>query len=269
MAINRMTMRRPANLRSIALPIEHGGWGFLLEPILLGLVLAPSLYGLLFGLAMIALFLVHQPLKIAVKDKLRGNRVLRSIWAERFVMLYASLAILLALPALLSGTRDLWIPVGAMLPFILIQIFYDLRNEGRALLPELSGAIALSASAAAIAILGGWELLPALLLPLVLTARAIPAILFVRSYFRKIRAKPISVSITYGAHIVSVILIAAIAYSRLLPWLSVAAMIVLLWRAYTALNSQAPIAAKTLGFREMGFGIMTVALTAIGIFLGI
>ncbi|VAV92581.1 Putative membrane-spanning protein, partial [hydrothermal vent metagenome] len=29
------------NVRSIALPTEHGGWGFTLEPILLGLLVAP------------------------------------------------------------------------------------------------------------------------------------------------------------------------------------------------------------------------------------
>ncbi|MDX2007394.1 MAG: hypothetical protein SFU83_19325 [Meiothermus sp.] len=29
-------------LRSVALPNEHGGWGFTLEPILLGLLVAPG-----------------------------------------------------------------------------------------------------------------------------------------------------------------------------------------------------------------------------------
>ncbi|MBZ0296495.1 MAG: YwiC-like family protein [Anaerolineae bacterium] len=38
------TERRP-NLRSVALPAEHGGWGFLIEPILLGLLVAFSVNG--------------------------------------------------------------------------------------------------------------------------------------------------------------------------------------------------------------------------------
>ncbi|HDL49896.1 MAG TPA: prenyltransferase, partial [Actinobacteria bacterium] len=29
-------------LRSVAMPTEHGGWGFTLEPIILGLLVAPS-----------------------------------------------------------------------------------------------------------------------------------------------------------------------------------------------------------------------------------
>lgn len=269
MATNRMRIKRPSNLRSIALPVEHGGWGFLVEPILLGLVLAPSLNGLLFGFAMLAFFLIHQPLKVAVKDRLRGIRVPRSIWAEGFVLLYASLALILALPALLSGSQHFFVPIVVMLPFILIQIFYDFRNESRALLPELSGAIALSASSAVIAILGGWELIPAMMLYLVLVARAIPAILMVRSFFRQKRGKPAGIPMMYGAHIVAIILVAGIAFVDLLPWLSVLAMMILLWRAYTNLNIKDEITPKILGFREMGFGFMTVILTAIGIFLTI
>lgn len=268
MATNRMRVKRPANLRSIALPVEHGGWGFLLEPILLGLVLAPSLYGLLFGFAMLALFLTHQPLKIAVKDRLKGHHTRRTIWAERFVLLYMGLAVLLALPALLNSSNAFFVPIIVMLPFIAIQTFYDFRSDSRAMLPEISGAIALSASATAIVILGGWELVPALMLWLVLVARAVPAILFVRSFFRKLRGKPASIPLTYSAHGIAIILVAGFAFIELLPWLSVLAMIILLGRAYFALNSKEAIAPKTLGFREMGFGFMTAILTAIGIFSG-
>lgn len=269
MTINRLGIKKPANLRSIALPIEHGGWGFLGEPILLGLVLAPSFTGLSFSFAMLAFFLIHQPLKVAVKDRLRGNRVPRSIWAEGFVLLYAILTLILVLPALLSGSRAFFVPIIAMLPFIALQTFYDFRNDSRAMLPELSGAIALSASAAAIAILGGWELLPAMMLSLLLIARAVPAILFVRSFFRKLRGKAASIPMTYGAHVLSILVIAVIAFVGSLPWLSVVAVIILLIRAYLTLNSSQAITPKILGFREMGFGVMTIALTVIGIFFGL
>lgn len=33
---------RTVKLRTVALPAEHGGWGFLFEPIVLGLLLAPT-----------------------------------------------------------------------------------------------------------------------------------------------------------------------------------------------------------------------------------
>ncbi|MCB0162365.1 MAG: YwiC-like family protein, partial [Caldilineaceae bacterium] len=58
--------------RSIALPTEHGGWGFLLEPLLLGRLVAPSAAGLLLLVATVAAFLLRQPLKIVLVDRRRG-----------------------------------------------------------------------------------------------------------------------------------------------------------------------------------------------------
>ena len=68
-----MTQRRASLVRSVALPSEHGGWSFLLEPIALGLAVAPSLAGLLLGVAVTGAFLTHQPLKTAVKDWRAGR----------------------------------------------------------------------------------------------------------------------------------------------------------------------------------------------------
>ena len=43
-------------LKSIALPPEHGAWGFLLEPLLAGLLIAPSWAGLCLALGVIGPF---------------------------------------------------------------------------------------------------------------------------------------------------------------------------------------------------------------------
>lgn len=42
-AANSNTAR--VRLKSIALPVEHGGWLFVLEPVLLGLLVVPSAGG--------------------------------------------------------------------------------------------------------------------------------------------------------------------------------------------------------------------------------
>ncbi len=44
-------------LRLVALPVEHGGWGMLGAPILLGLWLAPSPAGFWLSLAALGIFL--------------------------------------------------------------------------------------------------------------------------------------------------------------------------------------------------------------------
>ncbi len=46
-------------IRPIALPVEHGGWGLLFEPIVLGLLLAPSPAGLFISLGATGAFLAR------------------------------------------------------------------------------------------------------------------------------------------------------------------------------------------------------------------
>src|SRR5919107_5545462 len=79
-------------LRTIALPTEHGGWGITLEPVVLGLLVAPSLAGAGLALATVGAFLARHPFKIVAGDRRRGRRFARTPVAERFTMLYAAVA---------------------------------------------------------------------------------------------------------------------------------------------------------------------------------
>ena len=54
---------RPATLRSVAMPAEHGGWGLTLEPGLLGVLVAPSAAGLLLAVAALLVFLARTPVR--------------------------------------------------------------------------------------------------------------------------------------------------------------------------------------------------------------
>src|SRR5947209_5867668 len=60
------TRQNRVRLRPVALPVEHGGWGFSLEPVALGLLVAPSLLGLFLSVTTLAAFLARHPLKIAM-----------------------------------------------------------------------------------------------------------------------------------------------------------------------------------------------------------
>src|SRR5437764_14320935 len=94
---------RPQNrvrLKTIALPVEHGGWGLSLEPVALGLLVAPSLPGLFLSVATLAAFLARHPLKLIMADRRRGRRFARTPVAERFVLLYILIATLSLLAAI-------------------------------------------------------------------------------------------------------------------------------------------------------------------------
>lgn len=243
---------RPVALRPLALPAEHGGWGFVLEPIVLGLAVAPSWSGSLLALAALFGFLARQPLKLALQDALRGKRYPRTPYCWMLAASYALAASLALGCAVGTGGVRMLIPLGLVAPLALTQVLYDAHSRSRELLPELSGAAAMSSIAAAIAIAGGMRIVPAFVFTGIIVARTLPAILYVRTLLHG-GARWLVIA----AHIVALACIAWFATS-----FAAVAMFILLARAAWGLTHDVP-PAKTVGWREIAFGVLTVVLSAI------
>lgn len=261
----RQRSTKRAVIRSVALPSEHGGWGFLLEPILLGLLVAFSWKGVLLGIAAVGVFLIHQPLKVATKDHLKGRRPPRLIWAERFVVGYGMLALIPMLILLLTTSPSFLLPITLAIPFASVQLYYDAQNRSRRLIPEICGAMALAMIAPTIALLDDWTFGTAIVLWVILAMRAVAAILYVRSRIRLKNGKPASPSITWLIHIVALAISIGLALTDNAPWLTVLAFSILLFRALHGLSQYRkdhPI--KVIGFQELAYGLMTVFIVAIG-----
>ena len=141
--------------RSVALPVEHGGWGFLVEPIVLGLAIAPSLSGLALALGAAAGFLVRHPLRLVLMDRRKGARYPRTALAERFVLGYAAAAAVLLAAGFALARQPFWPGLAAAAPFGLAALWFDAAGRSREAAPEALGAAALSASAVVIAFAGG------------------------------------------------------------------------------------------------------------------
>lgn len=253
-------------LKTIALPAEHGGWGFLLEPILLGLLVAPSWAGFMLGLGMFGMFLIRHPFKMAVTDRKRGKRYARTALAERFVIIYAAASLLsFACAVLIAADGAILVPLVLALPFMLIQLFFDLTNRSRSVIPELVGPAALAAVGTSIAIAGGWTLTAALPLWGVIVARAIPSVLYVRARLRLEHEKPTSPIPVIITHLLGIVGVMFLALFRAVPWLPVAALVVLLIRAALGLSERREsVPPKIIGFREMAYGLLVVIATAVG-----
>ncbi|MDQ7027718.1 MAG: YwiC-like family protein [Anaerolineae bacterium] len=253
------------NLRSIALPTEHGGWGFLIEPILLALLIAPSWQGLILAVAVVSLFLLHQPLKIAIKDNLKRRRVPRTQWAERFALLYGGLGISLILILTTFNGASFLLPMMVGSIFALVQVFYDGRNKSRNLIPELSGAIALAATASSMALLANWTLIPALILWLILSTRALTAIIYVRVRLRMAYGKPHNKHFALGLHIMALVIFTIFVFYDLMPVVTVLAMLILVIRAFKGILAPAPqVTPKIIGFTELAFGMIYVLVVSFG-----
>jgi hypothetical protein len=245
--------QRPrASLRPLALPAEHGGWGFLLEPMALAMIVAPSMAGALIALGGVAVFLVRHPLKLAARDWFRGRHP-RTALCEVLVALYG-LAALIAFgaEAAVAGTRPL-VPLLFAIPFGVTLLAYDTRNRSRALVAELSGAIAPAAMAASIALAAGKPVPMAVALSALMIARAVPAVLYVRSALRG--QSRIFMLLAHAM---------AVAVAAWISWMSAIAMLLLFARAVPRARG---VRAQTIGLREIGWGICCVLLIAAGFYI--
>lgn len=265
--------RRPQTLRgriaAVTVPTEHGGWGLTLEPILLGILVAPSLAGAFFAIAVFVGFLSRQAAKIVAIDRRRSLRNDRTVMAERVVVAYALIATVFFL--LTWSVANDWrflLPLVLAMPFGLVFAYYDLSRPGRTLQAELSGPTALAAVAASIAMLAGWPLREALPLWIVLVARALPAVLYVRARLRLDHGRAVNTLLPTLWHVLALAAVAGLAWMGLLPWTAVLAMIILLIRCVTMLLPGRPrVSVKTIGFSELGLGLLTVFLVALGYWL--
>jgi hypothetical protein len=248
------------------LPTEHGGWGFLLEPLVLGMLVAPSRGGALIasresaliGLAALFAFLTRQPLKLAMQDALRHKSYPRTFWCRAFAVGYASLAMIaIALAVAISGWM-LTIPFAIVAPLAITALIADARNRSRSLLPELAGSIAIASTAASIALAAGRPFIAAFSLMALIALRGVPSILYVRTLLARAHKQVAGSAPALIAHALAIGIAYAIG-SRF----AVIATLALLARAAWGLTHEVP-RAKTVGWREIGWGAVAVALFALG-----
>jgi hypothetical protein len=165
---------------------------------------------------------------------------------------------MLAAAIALSGW-NLLVPFAFALPFGLIQLFHDARNDSRQWVAETAGSVAMGSVASSIAIAGGAGAALAFTLWLLMLCRSIPAVMYVRARLRLERGGRPATAAVLAVHVL------ALAASAVLHPLAALAMAVLLARAAIGLSSWRKSARPhRIGYAEIGYGILTVVLIALG-----
>jgi hypothetical protein len=254
-------------LRSIALPTEHGGWGFTLEPILLGLLVAPSWAGLGLAVATTGVFLARRPVKLIATDLVRRRRLPRTRMAGWLALGYGALSLAGLGLAVLTATGQFWWPLVAAVPLALVALRADAQSRNRGLIPELAGGTAMGSAVAAIAIAADWDWAVAFGLWLVLASRSYAAIILARAQVRRAKDQPYDRGGVYAAQVVALLVVALAASLGIVPLLSALAVFLLGVGAFYSL-ARPPVPAKTVGWTQMVFGLLVVFLTAAGIWTG-
>lgn len=261
---NERAVGERAGWRAVAMPSEHGGWGLTLEPVLLGLLVAWSGAGVALGIAAFAAFVLRTPAKLVAVDVRRGRWLDRSRLALRIaivelVLLASSVAVAVAL----AGWSWL-VPVVVATPLIAVEFSYDIRSRGRRLVPELCGAVGIAAIGASIVLAGGGSGGLAAGVWLVLAARAIGAIPFVRVQIMRLRRGhgPAWQSDLAQVFAIAVAAVAVIVDRRLLfGFAGVAALAA----AQVVWIRRAPMPAKQLGLLQLAIGLALVDVTVTGV----
>lgn len=252
-------------LKTIALPVEHGGWGFLFEPVVVGLLLAPSVGGLLLSLATVAAFLTRHPLKLWVMDLRRGRVSARTHLTIKFALIYGSVSLLFLLLTIKTSGSQFLLPLLIALPFAVSQLIADFANKSRNLLAEIAGAVAIASVSSSILIIGGWTFGMALCIWLILVTRIVPSILFVRAKINTIHGLNPNKSLVIIAHAVGLLIVSAIVlkgFGTAPAWII---LLVLFARALYGLTSYSKAkTAKAVGVRELIYGTLTVLAIAVG-----
>ncbi len=268
-ALANKPARNGVRIKTIALPAEHGGWGFVFEPIVLGLLLAPSIAGFYLALSAVGFFLARHPLTIVVLNRRRESP--RTALARRFAAIYLAVGAASFMAAVIFAQRTFILPLLVAAPFAFVQVAHDWIGKRRVLIAELSGAIAISSLAAAIALSAGLPKALGFALWAIMIARAVPAILYVRAIIARLHRQSSSALPMLLAHGCAVVAMGFLYQGGLAPFLAMVVMLVLLLRASIVFVFAKPnrVTAKQLGFSEIAFGAVTVCAIALGKVFGI
>ncbi len=183
-------IRARAVWRTVALPSEHGGWGLTLEPVTLGLVAAFSGAGVAIGAAAMLAFLARTPVKIVLVDSWRHRRLARTRFAAGIATAEVAAIVVLLGVAVRTEAGAFWVPLVAAVPLFVVELWFDMRSRSRRLVPELAGTVAIGSIAAAIVLSGGGSATVAAGAWLVIGARSVGSVPFVRFQLRRVKGQP-------------------------------------------------------------------------------
>ena len=231
-------------------------------PILLGLVVAPSIRGGLIAAGALLLFLSRQPLKIAAQDVIRKKRYPRTAWAGGFALSEIGVAVVFIGISYAEAGSRLLVPLVVLAALSLGQFALETFGNGRAILPELVGSAAASIFATLIALASGYEMYQAWLLAGALTVHAWLAVVYVT---RRLNHHQSTLAVVCSAA-TSVALATVVWVGGQMQWPIMTASAVLALRALWGVSRwQTQRRPQLVGVQEVAYTVFVVVAIALSI----
>ncbi len=249
--------------QAVAVPSEHGGWSLTAEPALLGLFVAWSLPGLALGVAAMVAFVARTPLKLVLVDRFRQRWLPRTTLATQVAAIEILAIVGLVTYAVLAGSA-FWPPLLVAAPLVALELWFDMRSRSRRLIPELAGSIGIGAIATAIALADGVSADIAWGLWLVVAARSVAAVPYVRTQVLRLRSNPGSNRHSDLAQAAAVV-VAMIGWAAGLVPVAAVIVIAILAVANVGALRLAPRPAVVIGIQQTVVGVAVIAATALAV----
>lgn len=266
-SVKSVAPARKVKFTQIALPAEHGSWGFLLEPLVGGLGVAFSGGGIFVALMVIGAFLARRPLQVLINQRNTQDAAMRNT-ALKCVALFSLGAAVGLIGTVTSSGLSVLIPLALAIPLAAFQLYTESTMRGRQLVAEISGAVIMPTSAASILLAGGVMWPSAIAVWFFFVARFVPSIIYVRNRLNLEKGKASSMLLPAILHIAALIAVSLLALSKFLPMLTIAAFVLLLARSIYGLSPyRKRVKAMKIGVSEVIYGLIVVASLIAGHYL--
>jgi hypothetical protein len=248
-------------LAALLLPREHGSWSLALEPVALGLLAAPSVSGVLLGLAATTAFLARRPAQFVAG---RFGPMHQSEALAPLALLIGCAGVAVAAAGLLGGWAAL-APLLLAVPPAALFLHFDTRGESRAAAAELAGAATFAFVTVTCGTLAGRGWPTALALGALSLLRAAPAVLVVRTFLRRQKGQPASAPTALATSLGATAGIAWLAHAKLAHLAVLGVALLLLVRSVWLLGPRPPaLRASQLGVIEAVLGAAFVLAAGLG-----
>jgi len=257
-------------IKSVALPVEHGAWGFLFEPLLAGLLIAPTVGGSFLSIMIVGSFLSRQPLKFVVGDLLQKKKLPRTAVSRRWLAYFGAVAGFGLFVGLLTVDLRAFIPLIFAVPFVVYLILQDASRKSREMVAELMAASVLATSISSLSIAAGHGFAFAAAMWATMLARLIPSVIYVRNRLRLEKGKFYSAGSSLWTHLGAVVVVLALYFAAYGSILTVTMTVVLLVRSIAGLSDRrSKLTAKQIGVREVIYGVVYAVSVVVGFYFKI
>lgn len=245
----------PALWRDVLRPKEYGSWSLALEPLVLGLLAAPSFAGAGLATALVAGFFARRPFRMLFQERRDERRA--AAWQALALCAFIGL---LAFSGALAVGGVAWLPwLGPVGLAGAAFAWCDARGAGREEAAEMSGAAAFAFTPAAIAILGGWNSSASATLACLMLGRSVPSVACVRAFLRGKKSGVWRSGPALIGAVVAALGAIAVAWYGLAPWFGAVALTGFAGRALWLLVLARPSwRARSVGIMELLLGSVFV-----------